>query len=75
LIAGELDEELDGVIYALRLGDTDWLIVALVAPKGANVPLLDETILMPVIRSVQVTGPMQIEDGPPPLEPTAAPAS
>jgi hypothetical protein len=56
VIYGETEDEPNGMIYALRLGETDWVVEALVVPQDENVLLLDETIMMPVVRSIQVIG-------------------
>jgi hypothetical protein len=55
--ARALIEEADGngVVYALQLADNDWALVVMVAPVGDNIRLLDETLLMPVVRSLEVT--------------------
>jgi hypothetical protein len=47
-----------GVIYGLRLGSDDWLVVGLAAPYDQNVLLLDETVILPVLHSLEITGAM-----------------
>jgi hypothetical protein len=43
-----------GAVYGLALGQDDWLIVALVVPPEENLLLWDETVMMPIVRSIQV---------------------
>jgi hypothetical protein len=43
-----------GAVYGLELGQDDWLVVALVVPPEENIMLWDETVMMPVVRSIQV---------------------
>jgi hypothetical protein len=61
--------EVTGTALGAPLGDRDWLLVALVVPKSTNVLLLDETIMMPLLRSITVSGPLGGEAGPAATEP------
>ena len=63
LIRGDTEDDEDGIIYALDLGEDGWLVGGLVVPAGYNVLLLDETVMMPVMRSVQVIGPVSTDAG------------
>jgi hypothetical protein len=62
------EAENKGAVYGLELGQDDWLIVALVVPPEENIMLWDETVMMPVVRSIQV-----IEAVATPVPPTLTP--
>ncbi len=44
------------VAYALALGADDWAVVTVVAPPGYNALELDEQVLVPLVRSLAVSG-------------------
>ncbi len=70
VVISETESESGGVVYALRLDEDNWLIVGLVAPRDQNVLLLDETIILPVLHSIEVTGDMSPVPAEPVYEPT-----
>jgi hypothetical protein len=56
----EGDEDTSGVVYALAPGPSDWVIVVLAVPAGSgNVRLLDETLAMPLVRSITLSEPVE----------------
>ncbi len=72
-VISETESESGGVVYALRLDEDNWLIVGLVAPRDQNVLLLDETIILPLLHSIEVTGDMSPVPAEPVYEPTMTP--
>jgi hypothetical protein len=56
VIKGDTEGTSSGIVYALRLGSNDWLVVGIAAPRDQNVLLLDETIILPLLHSLKVTG-------------------
>jgi hypothetical protein len=44
-----------GVLYVLELEDC-WLMTILVLPETSNARLWDEVVMLPIVRSIQVTG-------------------
>jgi len=44
------------VVYALALGAGDWAVVSIVAPPGYNALGLDQEVLVPLVRSLAVSG-------------------
>ncbi|MBN2306133.1 MAG: hypothetical protein JXQ72_16740, partial [Anaerolineae bacterium] len=55
LPAGTLSTDTESVMYVLNLGEADWLLVISIVPTGSgdNILLLDETVLQPLIRSIE----------------------
>jgi hypothetical protein len=71
VIKGDTEGSSSGIVYGLRLGSNDWLVVGIAAPRDQNVLLLDETIVLPVLHSLKVTGTMSPVPAEPVYEPTA----
>ncbi len=70
---GGAEAEFDAVFYLVIVSETDWVAAALVAPPPASVALLDEAIMQPLVRSIQVgESPFDAALFPPPDE--SAPA-
>jgi hypothetical protein len=53
-------EDGQGVAYALQVGGDDWVVLLLAVPDELNVLLLDETVMIRVVRSIEVTGALQL---------------
>jgi hypothetical protein len=69
---------LASLITVVQLGPDDWLIVVLASPDEAAVSRLDELIVIPLLHSLEITGPAPaateaMEDGPPPPPPLPPP--
>jgi hypothetical protein len=71
VIRGDTEGSSNGIVYGLRLGINDWLIIGIAAPRDQNVLLLDETIVLPVLHSLEVTGTVSPAPAGPVYEPTA----
>ena len=58
MIKGDTEGSSSGIVYGLWLGSNDWLVVGLAVPNDQNALLLDETVVLPILHSLDVTGPM-----------------